>query len=233
MFQTDIGLFPDIGASFFLSRLDGQIGTYLGLTGTRLHGYDVYQAGIATHYVPADRLEALEDRLASLNFTPEAPSASLAGQKIISSVIEEFVADTETVASSSYKLTGAVREVLDKAFDQARVPLIVQSLQAAKEKNPELSEWIDKTLKQLEFVSPTSLAVALEAIREGKHMNINEVFERDLRLASVFCVSFLSPTRKMLDSFPSVFLDEPLSNRLLSTFSGFVSHRTQMSHLIS
>lgn len=113
----------------------------------------------------------------------------MAGQKLISSAIEEFVADAETAANSSYKLVGAIREVIDKAFDQARVPLIVQALQEAKEKNPEVGEWVDATLKKMDFVSPTSLAVALEAIRAGKDMNISEVFERDLRLASVFCVS--------------------------------------------
>ncbi|KAK9900864.1 3-hydroxyisobutyryl-CoA hydrolase [Cystobasidium minutum MCA 4210] len=191
--ETDIGLFPDVGASFFLSRLDGQIGTYLGLTGTQLSGYDVYRAGIATHYVPSDRLEALEDRLASLNFSADAPSTSMAGQKLISSAIEEFVADAETAANSSYKLVGAIREVIDKAFDQARVPLIVQALQEAKEKNPEVGEWVDATLKKMDFVSPTSLAVALEAIRAGKDMNISEVFERDLRLASVFCNPDVAP----------------------------------------
>lgn len=36
--ETKIGLFPDVGASYYLSRLDGQIGTYLALTGTSLKG---------------------------------------------------------------------------------------------------------------------------------------------------------------------------------------------------
>lgn len=36
--ETKIGFFPDVGASYYLSRLDGQIGTYLALTGTSLSG---------------------------------------------------------------------------------------------------------------------------------------------------------------------------------------------------
>jgi len=35
--ETGIGLFPDVGASFFLSRLTGELGTYLGITGARLN----------------------------------------------------------------------------------------------------------------------------------------------------------------------------------------------------
>lgn len=191
--ETDIGLFPDVGASFFLSRLDGQIGTYLGLTGEQLKGSAVYQAGLATHFVPSDRLDALEERLASLEFSAEAPSTSIKGQRLIASVIEEYVADVETLTSSGYDLVGAKRDVIDKAFDHPRVPLIIQELQQAKEEKPELGEWIDATIKKLEFVSPTSLAIALEAIREGKDLDINEVFERDLRLASVFCNPDVAP----------------------------------------
>lgn len=143
--------------------------------------------------MPSDRLDALEERLASLEFSAEAPSTSIKGQRLIASVIEEYVADVETLTSSGYDLVGAKRDVIDKAFDHPRVPLIIQELQQAKEEKPELGEWIDATIKKLEFVSPTSLAIAVEAIREGKDLDINEVFERDLRLASVFCVglSFL------------------------------------------
>lgn len=39
--ETAIGFFPDVGGSFFLPRLDGQLGTYLGMTGKRLNGLDV------------------------------------------------------------------------------------------------------------------------------------------------------------------------------------------------
>jgi 3-hydroxyisobutyryl-CoA hydrolase len=80
--ETLIGFFPDVGATYFLPRLDGELGIYLGLTGHQLKAYDtVYLfsdsqrdlevdgfrwAGIATHYVPSERLAALEDRLAEV-----------------------------------------------------------------------------------------------------------------------------------------------------------------------
>ena len=76
--ETLIGFFPDVGATYFLPRLDGELGIYLGLTGHQLRAYDtVYAthhfyidyrwAGIATHYVPSERIEALESRLAEIN----------------------------------------------------------------------------------------------------------------------------------------------------------------------
>lgn len=80
--ETLIGFFPDVGATYFLPRLDGELGIYLGLTGHQLKAYDtVYLCpdsnqiwgvdsfrwtGIATHYIPSERLPALEDRLAEV-----------------------------------------------------------------------------------------------------------------------------------------------------------------------
>ena len=66
LLQTSIGLFPDVGGSFFLPRLDGELGTFLGLTGHRLKGEEAYIAGFATHFIPSNRIDQLTARLAEL-----------------------------------------------------------------------------------------------------------------------------------------------------------------------
>ena len=59
--ETGIGFFPDVGATWFLSRMPGELGMYLGLTGARLGPADALYCGVATDYVPSDRLtEALD-----------------------------------------------------------------------------------------------------------------------------------------------------------------------------
>ncbi|KAJ1673902.1 3-hydroxyisobutyryl-CoA hydrolase, partial [Spiromyces aspiralis] len=80
--ETQIGFFPDVAASYFLPKFDGQLGRYLGLTGARLTGIDVYYAGIATHYVPTERLPLLEARLQDIT-SPSYDS--------VNKVLEEFV----------------------------------------------------------------------------------------------------------------------------------------------
>ena len=65
--ETGIGLFPDVGGSFFLPRLPGELGMYLGLTGARLKAADALYAGVATHFVPAAQRPALIERLARSN----------------------------------------------------------------------------------------------------------------------------------------------------------------------
>jgi enoyl-CoA hydratase len=64
--ETGIGFFPDVGGTYFLPRCPGEVGTYLGLTGDRLHAADCLYAGIGTRQVPADSLSALEDALSAL-----------------------------------------------------------------------------------------------------------------------------------------------------------------------
>ncbi|MGH7041122.1 MAG: enoyl-CoA hydratase/isomerase family protein, partial [Acetobacteraceae bacterium] len=63
--ETAIGFFPDIGASFFLPRLPGRLGRYLGLAGARIAGADAVHAGLATHFTPHDLLPALAAALAA------------------------------------------------------------------------------------------------------------------------------------------------------------------------
>src|SRR6516225_824954 len=63
--EVGIGFFPDIGATWFLPRLPGLVGTYCALTAERLNAADAVGAGIATHRVSSDRLADLADALAA------------------------------------------------------------------------------------------------------------------------------------------------------------------------
>jgi enoyl-CoA hydratase len=71
--ETGIGLFPDVGGSYFLPRLPGETGMYLALTGARLKSADALNSGVATHFVAAAKTEALIERLAA----SEAPDAAI------------------------------------------------------------------------------------------------------------------------------------------------------------
>lgn len=63
--ETGIGLFPDVGGGWFLSRLKGRIGQYLALTGARFDGAECVWAGLATHYIPAENLAEVKARIAA------------------------------------------------------------------------------------------------------------------------------------------------------------------------
>ncbi|MGH0117053.1 UNVERIFIED_CONTAM: hypothetical protein FKN15_028165 [Acipenser sinensis] len=54
--ETGIGLFPDVGGGYFLPRLQGKLGLFLALTGFRIKGRDVQQAGVASHFVDSEKV---------------------------------------------------------------------------------------------------------------------------------------------------------------------------------
>ncbi|KAI8323438.1 ClpP/crotonase [Martensiomyces pterosporus] len=169
--ETKIGFFPDVGATFFLPRLDGETGTFLGLTGHRLKGRDLVYAGIATHYVPSERLPLLEQRLQEL---------ATSDYEVVNQAIEEFVDQPEDAAKGiAYSLAG-VRDAIDRCFRFNNVELIVEALKQEQEHK----EWAQTTLATLEQMSPSSLKLALEQLRNGRRLDIQMAFNLELRLAS-------------------------------------------------
>ncbi|KAL7265886.1 3-hydroxyisobutyryl-CoA hydrolase [Rhizina undulata] len=108
--ETKIGFFPDVGGSFFLPRLDGELGTYLALTSKNLCGVHAYYAGIATHYIHSSSLADLEQRLSELTFSDH--SSLQERWEIVDSTIEEFV--TGLPENEPFVLSGATREAIDR-----------------------------------------------------------------------------------------------------------------------
>ncbi|KAJ3348699.1 hypothetical protein HDU83_001102 [Entophlyctis luteolus] len=165
--ETAIGLFPDVGGSFFLPRLDGELGTFLGLTGHRLFGQEVWMAGIATHFVPSDRLPMLLDRLANLDTSD---------LDVVDSAINEFVADSPTVEGWSNWSLGKVAESINRCFSHRTIEAIISSLEN------EGTVWSSETLQTLKKMSPTSLKVTLEQLRRGRQEDFATCFRMEYRM---------------------------------------------------
>ncbi|KAJ8655651.1 hypothetical protein O0I10_008740 [Lichtheimia ornata] len=167
--ETGIGFLPEVGGSFFLSRLDGELGTYLGLTGKRLSAADAFYAGIATHYVPSSRIAALEARLSEI----ENPT-----HDVINTAIEEFSAEMDQ--EPGFSLGGSIREAIDRCFKYDTMEQIVEALEK------EGSEWSIETLKALKAVSPTSLKVTLQQLRAGANLTLGQCFKMEYHLVQKF-----------------------------------------------
>lgn len=163
--------------------MDGELGTYIALTSERLTGYAVYQARIATHFIPSSQISTLLEKLVGLDF-PSNNAQDIS--KTVDQCIEGFaIEDTNTRSS----LVGAKRKAIDECFGHDRMEDIVISLKKYAQSTSELAEWAKETLKTIESKSPTSLKVTLEGIRRGGKMGINEVLQMDMEIGEMFCVS--------------------------------------------
>jgi len=177
--ETTIGFFPDVGASFFLPRMNGSVGTYLGLTSARLTGPNVLYSGIATHYLHSTSLPDLESRLAELRFSDSDDlSQRLA---LINQALEEF--STGLPYDQPMQIAGAVRRAIDRCFNKNTVDDIIAALQAEK---GETEAWAQQQLETLQKRSPTSVHVALRQMRVGGSWDIAETFNKEYQIASKF-----------------------------------------------
>lgn len=168
--ETAIGLFPDVGATYALSRLKAgaHIGVFLGLTGNRVGAADALFAGLATHYVPSERLPGLKDALQGLGDASDLNAVSAA----IDGISDGATPDT---AKAALEQNAAA---IERCFGNAdSVEEIIKRLEA------EGSEWSTKTLSALRARSPTSVKVSHEAIRRHASISLRETFMAEYRLA--------------------------------------------------
>ncbi|KAG8229678.1 hypothetical protein J437_LFUL010267 [Ladona fulva] len=166
--ETAIGLFPDVGGSYFLPRMGGKLGLYLALTGHRLKGIDVLRAGVATHYVDSSRLQDLEkDLVQSKNPESEVPQ-----------ILRKYT--NEHDKGQPFSLQPHV-EKINKYFSATSVEGIFQALEK------DSSEWSQQTLKTLQKMSPTSMKVTLKQLEEGSTKNLQECLAMEYRLTQRFC----------------------------------------------
>ncbi|KAL9690944.1 hypothetical protein QQ045_011359 [Rhodiola kirilowii] len=166
--ETALGLFPDVGASFFLSRLPGFFGEYLGLTGARLDGPEMLACGLATHYVPSHNLSLLEEKL----ITVDSSDAAAAISEIINKYSEQPLVKQQ---SAFLRL-----ETIDKCFSRRTVEEIVSALEL--EAANKSDDFINTTLQTLKKASPTSLKISLRSIRRGRLEGIGKCLSREYRM---------------------------------------------------
>lgn len=174
--EVGIGFFPDVGASFFLSRLDNHLGYYLGLTGHRLSGQDNYHAGIATHYIPSHRLEGFDgvlNRLKNINSSNTNWNA----------ILEEYSGTYQPFSLDKY-LPWIERCFSNESIQDIFIQL--ENLGSNVEVNIDIRQWAERTLAIMKTASPTSLAVTLEMLNRAKKKTLKQCLEMEYFIALEF-----------------------------------------------
>ncbi len=139
--ETGIGLFPDVGGGWYLSRLSGRIGQFLALTGARLDGAECHWAGLATHYLPHEQLSEAKERIAH---------GHDAGQALSALAVSAPHARIENNAP-----------LIAKHFASDRYEDILASLESDD------SDWAAKELATLHTKSPQTCKVALRQLHDS------------------------------------------------------------------
>ena len=151
--ETGIGLFPDVGGGWYLSRLPGRVGQYLALTGHRASGHDCLNLGLATHAIALDELD------------------------LVKALIAKHPRDLETTLGD--KSTGLLRgdlvdhmDDIDRLFASDELEDIYAALEA------DGGDWAMQQLATLKTKSPQTMKVSLRLLHEGATM---ATFEEEMR----------------------------------------------------
>lgn len=162
--EVGIGFFPDVGATYFLPRMPGELGTYCALTGERFSAADACHAGIATHRISSARFPALVE--------------GLSGTVSVDAVLAAF-AEPASEGPLSTK-----RAAIDRLFKGDRVEDILVALDGEASSGSADAVWASKIAATIRAKSPLSLKLALAQVRRGKEWDFAACMRAEFRIVS-------------------------------------------------
>jgi enoyl-CoA hydratase len=174
--ETGIGLFPDVGGSWYLSRMPDHIGHWLALTGARLKAADCELVGVITDYVESGDLPELK------NWIVRGPAA-------VETLLTEFEAEAGRPEIAAHQ------DDIARGFAGDSVEAIVAALGATD------SDWARDQARIIGTKSPLSSKIALRQLQEGAHANaFAEIMAMEYRIAHRLAVShdFLEGVRAVI-----------------------------------
>jgi enoyl-CoA hydratase len=163
--EVSIGFFPDVGATWFLPRLPGELGTYCALTGERLNAGDGVIATIATHRVSSSRFGELVD--------------ALCGDAPVDAVLSAF-----TEHSKGNGGIAALQPAIDELFTGDCIEDILTKLDRAAAAGEAFAEFARHTAAAIRTKSPTSLKLALAQVRAGRTLSFDACMKTEFRIVS-------------------------------------------------
>lgn len=168
--ETGIGFFPDVGGSYFLSRLNHHVGMYLGLTGARLNLGEAMAFGLVDYFIPYRQLAFIKQIFL------ETP-LDFGSKEVVSVILQTY--STPLKLSLGRLPIDIIREV----FALTDVENILKSL------TQRTDIFSQETLALLKRKSPTSLKVTYKGILKGQNQSIRECLSMEYCLAKNFLQS--------------------------------------------
>jgi enoyl-CoA hydratase len=186
--EVGIGFIPDVGATWFLPRLPGELGLYCALTGDRLGPADAVAAGIATHRIGSQRFADLQE--------------GLCGNVPVDALLAAFAEPAGEGPLS------ARRPLIDRLFAGDTVEGVLAGLDAAAAGPGADADFAGATAASIRLKSPTSLKITLAQLRRGRTLDFAECMRTEFRI-----VSRLVRGHDLYEGIRSVIIDKDQAPR--------------------
>ncbi|MCS4301073.1 enoyl-CoA hydratase/isomerase family protein [Chryseobacterium sp. BIGb0232] len=171
--EITIGLYPDVGATWFLNKMPSAYGIYLGLTGARLDGADCKFLGLADYYIKSSSKDMILDALEQANWK-ENP------HKTVTHILENISRQVSIPESHA-----AAHQTFIQQFEKAET---LEKFREILSSYPEKDEWINTGIKSFDAGSPSSAHIIFRQLQQGENLNLEEVFQSELNLSCQCCV---------------------------------------------
>ncbi|ARS49921.1 enoyl-CoA hydratase [Ectopseudomonas mendocina] len=173
--EINIGLYPDVGGSWFLARLPGRLGLFLGLTAASINARDALDLNLADRFLRDDQQDALLEGLVQLNWR-EQPAAQL--HSLLRALENEARGELPTAQWLPR------RERIDELLDVADLPAAVQAINALQQDDDAL---LARAAKTLAHGCPLTAHLVWQQIRRARHLSLAEVFRMEYAMSLNCC----------------------------------------------
>ena len=177
--EISIGLYPDVGGSYFLPRMPGKTGLFLGLTATQMNGADAVHAGLADYLVAANQLDILMQKLNDVEWGGVNHHDS----------VSQVLANLDAPLSPPNSLIALHQNAINTWCDGKTVAAVVDNILNAQESDLPVSEdpeahamaikWLNKAQKNLKNGSPITAHLVFEQCVRGAMMTLAECFKME------------------------------------------------------
>jgi enoyl-CoA hydratase/carnithine racemase len=174
--EVTIGLYPDVGGSWFLNRMPGRTGLFLGLTGNPINAADALFLGLADRALSADMRDGMLERLQNEHWGEDAGG-------VVSRVLRELEEECRDTFESMPAPIRAHEALIREVTDHDSVEEMVESLLALESDD----KWIKRAQKAISHGSPLSIKMIHEQLHRCRHLSLKEVFQHELILSVQCC----------------------------------------------
>lgn len=171
--EISIGLYPDVGGSYFLNRMPDNCGLFLGLTGASINAADAKYCYLADYFVESTNKEPLIEQLSKVDWQ----DAATTNHELLSTLLNQFQHESESLLPES-KLSEH-KALIEQVTSSDNLKKIVSSILAAESDD----KWFSKAQKSLKHGSALSASLTYQQLQYGQSLSLADCFKMELNLS--------------------------------------------------
>ncbi len=172
--EITIGLYPDVGGSWFLNKMPPGCGMFLGMTGASINAADALYIHLADHFIPQQQKQGLIDQLQIIEWVSEPAKNH--------DLLSELCAKVQSIHSTQLMASNVEQHqlVIEKTTDKESATEVVNAILAVDAMD---DKWLSKAQSALKSGSPITMHLVFEQLKRGKNMSLAEVFKMELNMS--------------------------------------------------